>query len=137
MAEPDMHSGSTGKIVIAGSPAKELSVTDWKREQQPEMAKVPHSLSGKRMRRKLVVKDDMFTFTCVWDANLVPEDCTLNQGDSLVADFGIGDSGKGYAAVPLITERCLLVGATQTNVCTFDVTAYVNGPWTPAVTTLT
>jgi hypothetical protein len=126
-----LASGSEGTIKLG---AVELTVTDWERNSRPETAMVTAANTGGRKRRKMVVKDDEFTFTVLWDSTDTPESVDLEQGLEVTGAFRIGSSAFQYAAVPLYVDNVVFTGCSQTGVVSYKVTAYVNGTWAAAVT---
>lgn len=121
-----------GKIVYtkSGGSAKTLQIEAWKRTPTPRVAEVPHSGTAGRNRRAIVLRDDKFDFTVIWDASSgeTPEAVGLTTGTEGVADFHVGSSALKYAAVPIIiTAGPIVTGCDQNGVVKAEVEAYVQG----------
>lgn len=124
MPEANTVSGSEGKIVVA---TVEILVTKWDLERDPTLAERTNATSGGWMTRGLVKKSAKFAVDYLWDSTATPEDNSLDQGDTVTAKFRIGNSTKGYMAVPCIVGNCRLTGCTQDGLVTGSAELFVNG----------
>jgi hypothetical protein len=126
MPEPTLFSATSGRIVILTG-GKDLAVGTYTFERTTQLADVGNSLSGGYEKRKRIRKGGRLQAEVFWDSGAVPEELGIDQGDEFTADLYIGESGKKYAAVPLITDTLAVMGCTQDNVVKYNLTAYANG----------
>jgi hypothetical protein len=127
MAEPALASGTTGRIVITSASNKELAVGTYTLERSATLADVNNSLSGGWDKSKRIRRGGKLTATVMWDALVTPEDATVDAGDEFICDLYVGESGKYYHLCPMICESVSLVGCSQDNVVTYNLSARVNG----------
>jgi hypothetical protein len=127
MPTPVLYSGTSGRIVILGTPGGELAVGTYTFDKTASLADIGNSTSGGFELSKRIRRGGKLTATVLWDSGAIPETVGIDSGDEFTADLYIGESGKYYHSVPLISESLSVLGCTQDNVVTYQLTARANG----------
>jgi hypothetical protein len=120
-------SATGGKIVVTSASNAELAVGSYTLTKNNKQADTTHSGTGGWETHTKVVKGAKIQAKVFWDTTSGKDPDTLALDDAWTANLWIGNTGKMYAAVSILTESLAITACSQDGVVEFDVQGNVNG----------